>query len=484
MRVLLVNPDSNVESVLGNAMPLGLLYIAAILEPDHEVRLIDLTACGDSILFDAVREFKPQVLGISLLHTVSYTKSLKLLRELRELDDTMVIVAGGSYIFFRDRDFESLLKGRVMDYIVSGEGDFVFKSLVDSIDSGKPVSLVKGVYYLEDGAVRYSGRQDTVDLDDLPRPDFRLIDVNDYDFVWCEKPFLLVDWSRGCPHKCLFCSSKDFFTPYRTRSPERMAEDIEYYARSMGVKNLMFADDNFFGDVSKTRRLLQLISERKLDINASIQARVDTFISHPDLIPLAREAGVKAILFGIEDVNEEIMGYYGKRYDALRVKEVFSILIENGVFVIASMIVGSPLESMDSIVEKTDFMDEVNPSMVVYQKFTPHGRLMDEFLEEGKVGITDLDYWDHMSYVCKVGFDTEKAEEVLRMSNKRIFRKNLATSYENPVGRKMINRAIIGGKAHLLFGRTRMFHALMKPLLRVLRIILLFKPSKGVDNSV
>jgi hypothetical protein len=76
MRILLVNPAMNMKALgkfqgLLEPMPvIGLAYIAGVLQHDgHEVKAIDQFTYGMGIetVVDQIREFRPDVLGLSML---------------------------------------------------------------------------------------------------------------------------------------------------------------------------------------------------------------------------------------------------------------------------------------------------------------------------------------------------------------------------------------------------------------------------------
>jgi len=86
---------------------------------------------------------------------------------------------------------------------------------------------------------RYTGfspasEVDPDDPDTWPRPAFDLQH---------SIPYIVLQTSRGCPFSCPYCAS-GFLNPERLRrSPEAVAEEIEYWHQSFGVRDFVFYDD-------------------------------------------------------------------------------------------------------------------------------------------------------------------------------------------------------------------------------------------------
>ncbi len=132
------------------------------------------------------------------------------------------------------------------------------------------------------------------DLGDAPLPAYDLLDPSEYNR-------LLVQTSRGCPHRCEFCASSILLTKkYKTKPLERVIEEVRQITSMWGASGRPFielADDNSFVDRGRARALLRaMIPERvKWFTEADISIADD-----PALLDLMREAGCRQVLVGLE----------------------------------------------------------------------------------------------------------------------------------------------------------------------------------------
>src|SRR6185436_3198241 len=147
MKVLLVDPPGK-----NKGFNTGLGYLAAVLKPDAEVRVLDLNnievgMCGDpnpdpplseleAITREELRTFQPDVFGISIKTFTSDISSYLFKWAAEELPGT-ARVAGGPHVIL---DGFRYVRDTKVEYGVQGEGEFVFPQLVRALaGKGSPV---------------------------------------------------------------------------------------------------------------------------------------------------------------------------------------------------------------------------------------------------------------------------------------------------------------------------------------------------------
>src|ERR1043166_3088453 len=55
---------------------------------------------------------------------------------------------------------------------------------------------------------------------------------------------VIVQFSRGCPHKCTYCGQRGFWMKWRHRDPLALADEIEWLVTKRGVRFITLADEN------------------------------------------------------------------------------------------------------------------------------------------------------------------------------------------------------------------------------------------------
>jgi len=94
MRVTLVYPQTGRKD---NFPPLGVMYIGAVLEEaGYSVQIVDPVP-KDTGFIQIVREFNPQIIGVSIM-TTSYSDAASLLSKLRQDIPDALYCAGGAHV--------------------------------------------------------------------------------------------------------------------------------------------------------------------------------------------------------------------------------------------------------------------------------------------------------------------------------------------------------------------------------------------------
>ena len=121
--------------------------------------------------------------------------------------------------------------------------------------------------------------------------------------------------THGCRFNCDFCPIPAYQQrTWRHKSPQRLADEIKQLAEVMGYYTFFGTDDNFFNDRGSVSALLEGLASSNINgksfrkaIHFSTEATEFDVFKNRDLLPLAADAGVKTIFFGIEDLNAKLI---------------------------------------------------------------------------------------------------------------------------------------------------------------------------------
>ncbi|MFH0778919.1 MAG: cobalamin-dependent protein, partial [Candidatus Eisenbacteria bacterium] len=210
MRVLLMRPNSKVFNL---CIPLGLLYLASTLRRQNEVQVMDarLDRTPEQGLRRVLREFRPDLVGISLLTVEAGAghRDAAIVKE--ELPDCRVVV-GGPY---SSSEPIAAVRDKNVDVSVRGEGEETLAELAESFSGGARLAHVKGIAYRQDGRpVVNPERPPVQDLDRLPLPAYDLVQVERYfqgtsgytqNMMQVKPRAMPIFSSRGCPYSCVYC---------------------------------------------------------------------------------------------------------------------------------------------------------------------------------------------------------------------------------------------------------------------------------------
>lgn len=384
VRVLFVEPPKDFWFVMGEYLPppLGILQLAAYLEEQNESVDIEVLDCQAarvnwSSLEKRMESFRPDIVAPSALATCNTYTAARTLETAKKIDPDVTTVVGGQH--FTATAQESLGAYPQIDVIVRGEGEQTMAELVRTLKRRKPLSKVKGISFRHEEKIIHAPSRPLIkNLDDLPFPGYHFVEdhMKRYHFemmAGAKTGYALVEASRGCPHRCTFCSQWRFWNgTWRAKSPKRIADEIEHCYTEFGSRFLWLTDDNFgLGD--STGELCDEIMSRKIadKIMWFMQARCDDICRHRDILPRMRRAGNLWVLTGLESHSRDTLKALRKEIDPSHAKEAVDLLKRNDIFAQATLIIGERRDSHESMENLREFVNEVDPDLAIFMVLTP-----------------------------------------------------------------------------------------------------------------
>jgi len=359
--------------------PIGLGYIGAIAQQmGHEAKLFVPITESIGEMTDSIVEWKPEVVAMQI-YTCQVPTAGKMAREIRNhrLPDTTVIAGGPHPTAVPDIVKYDGKKhwGSPYDFAVIGEGDVTFHELLAAINEGanaKALGQIAGIAFmtgpLGQTLNQTKPRQRIENLDWLPFPlrtDPRLYTYKTGDPCSLYYPappdciWASIITSRGCPHRCSFCSSwRMWQQKVKYRSPANILREIRELQEKYGVNCLFFEDLTFSVNPEKVAELCEYFIKDKLDISWWCQTTVDS--ADPGLFALMRKAGCRTAAFGIESFDNEGLRRMGKRGQTkTNIKRALEMAVEAGLMTWGYYIIGFPWETEESILNDAERMIEL-----------------------------------------------------------------------------------------------------------------------------
>jgi anaerobic magnesium-protoporphyrin IX monomethyl ester cyclase len=229
MKVLLVNPPQTFypgsDPPAGN-LPLGLMYIAAVLDKaGYPVEILDafmkgsFRKIGDTLtvgmpyeeIKEEIRRRKPDIVGIANPFTCQVEHAIKVGNIVKEVDPSILTVAGGPHVPAVPVEF--MEEAENIDIAVVGEGEYAILDIVKVSEGTKKISDVQGIVYRKKGTITQNAPRPFIkNLDELPFPAYHLVDMEQYlspkkiEYRSFKNRAISMINSRGCPFNCCFCS--------------------------------------------------------------------------------------------------------------------------------------------------------------------------------------------------------------------------------------------------------------------------------------
>jgi anaerobic magnesium-protoporphyrin IX monomethyl ester cyclase len=296
-----------------------------------------------------------------------------------------------------------------VDYVVRGEGEVTFTELLYAIKQGR-TAIIPGISMKIGEKIHHQPDRPLItDLDTLPFPAYHKVaeHISGYYFSLMadqEKPFAIIEGSRGCQHNCSYCSQWRFWSRcHRHKSPKRIVDEFEILHNEYGSRFFWFSDDNL-GMGAKTREICKSLIERGLGdkIEWFCQIRVDEIVENQETIPLMREAGNVWALVGFDSPSQETLSSFRRKcIDETRSLEAVELLRSNEIFIQGTFIIGERRDSHESIEALRQYADRLDPDIASFFVLTPFPGT--EIYEEArrKGWIMD-DNWAHYDMVHAV----------------------------------------------------------------------------------
>ena len=372
----MVNPPApQVEtfSLLGITVPpLGLAYLAAVLENDgHSVRIIDAPTLNLSLsqIGRELEHDQPDIVGVTSTTPTIY-EALSVIRKAKRVCPNAVTVVGGPHASFFAA--ETLKECKELDVVCRGEGERTTVELAQAIERKEGLSKVKGIIFRSgDNIVETTPQPWIKDLDSLPFPARHLLPMDKYTILGKRSTIGNIISSRGCPFNCAFCASSLLFGRiFRARSPKNVVDEMEQLIYGYHPETIEFSDDLFTLDKKRTEAICDEIKRRGLDIAWACSSRVDT-ISRA-LLQKMKRAGCMLIYYGVESGSQRILNLMKKHVRIEQIVKAIRWTKEVGIETLASFIIGFPGETREDVEKTIAFAKKLDTDYAQFSFATPY----------------------------------------------------------------------------------------------------------------
>jgi len=376
-KVLLINPcmeelykKAKVKSSVPVYFPLNLLIIAKpLLEKGYEVKLLDLNINNMNIketIIKTLDDFKPNYVGITFT-TPLYSQSLFIAKIVKQQNSNITIVGGGVHI---STDYSNTLKKSDIDIAILGEGDFKLLEIIKERDLEK----IKGIAYKKDDQIIVNEKEPLLkDLDDVPFPAVELINIHDYKVphTFCLKnPVFPLETSRGCVYGCTYCSKCVFGRLFRTKSVERVMQDIRKIV-DLGYKEVHLFDDGFTTIIPRAKEICRRIIKEKIPLKFNCTDGIRADRIDLELLKLMKKAGFYQVSFGVETGSEKILKAINKGLHLKDVENAFMLCRKAKIQTLAFFMFGLPEETEEDIKKTIKFAKKLKPDIAKFDIMIP-----------------------------------------------------------------------------------------------------------------
>ena len=345
MNILLINPPNCGRSIpeerygldsirqIFRGEPLALEVLAGNLV-GHEVRILDLKAEPEA-LPSTLAAFRPELVAFTAV-TCEANTVLRLAQEIKESCNPRIVVGG-----IHASSDPAYFNQAGIDYIVVGLGKGSLSELVAAIEAGRATDTIAGVAATRPGRplIFTPRRFDASDLVERAAPRYDLVAGHRDSYVLSaiKARLGMVVSAFGCPYSCSFCCISSLTAGrYLTHSIATVLRDI----RLLGdIPVIRLVDANTFGNTGHARLLAEAIIAAGIRKHFIADVRSDTVVRHPALLRLWKEAGLRSVVIGFEEIADNDLTSFHKENSVAINDEAIAILHELGMTIVGDFIV-------------------------------------------------------------------------------------------------------------------------------------------------
>jgi hypothetical protein len=364
-------------------VPVGLAYLAASIDEErHSLRVLDLMFSDDPLtdVSDAVSEFKPDVVGLSMrnLDNQSYFDPVSRLPEVKNVVDRIrsssnatVVCGGPAFSILPSECFEFV----GADLGVAGDGADAFATLVDHLEQSNDYKNIPGVVYRENGAVVVTEGRFTSNFNRPPRLD--LLDMPRYNGSGFGVGVIT---KLAQAYYQTTDSTKFSGQDWRIRPTEEVIEEIRNLNADFGIQKIFLIDSGFNIPMSSAKELCRAIINSRLKVRWNAYLRPGECDS--ELTGLMKESGCSLAL--LAEGRDESDAASRLR----QVGELANLCREVELPFTLNIAFGEPGETENSVQQKIDFLEDTAPAFAtirVGSRVLPNTHLAQTALKEGLI---------------------------------------------------------------------------------------------------
>ncbi len=354
-KVLFIQPNYDIKRAgeLPPWMPVALVELASyIKERGHEAKILDRNIHYDTNLFIRyLKGFNPDIVGMTC-YTSPVIRDIKQVSKIVKENSDALVVIGGIHATLEPK---SLLDFPQIDYVVRGEGEEALLEICNLIDKKKASN--KNILKIKN--VNYNEMRSLISLNELPVPDYSLIEVKKY-------PVATFYTSRGCPGRCRFCYNLG--RKLRFYNTEKTIKMMTSVLEKYKIKEFTIADDNFANLSKRTEDICNALS--RYNVIFHIFMRADQ--AHDKVMRNLKKAGCWAIQFGFESGSQRVLDFINKDTKIEQNVKAIEQCKKHGIFVDGSFMVGLPTETTSEVMETARFIKKYKPDNVDIKMYKPY----------------------------------------------------------------------------------------------------------------
>ena len=233
-----------------------------------------------------------------------------------------------------------------------------------------------------------------------PYPAWHLLPLENYSLPLVDKPYVIIETSRGCPYSCDFCVAPIHQGhKFRERPAKELVDEIERTHRELGIEFFYLWGDTVTLNVKSFTAFCDELIARNLPVQWFGNARADN-LTDPAFVHRLKRAGCWMLALGIETESEEVRKDMVKRLERQKIQTAFRNMREAGIRSFAFFIFGYPGETPATMDQTVNYAIDLDPDFANFYPAVPYPGtgLYEKCTREGLLPPSAADDWARMEY--------------------------------------------------------------------------------------
>jgi len=345
---------------------------------------------------------------------------------------------------FKKRNKTVFLGGMVASFIPAQELKYVDSIIVGAGDISLPMLLKD---FEESGTIKVRYDNPVSNLNQVPVPRYDLFPKGKIKFM------MPIQSSRGCPNRCIFCSTSNIYNgKYLVRPIDDVIQDIREI-KKLGYSRFFMLDDNVNGDHEYLLKLAAAIKKENMIWSAQCTINI---ARRDELLKSLFQSGCKILSIGLENINQNALDHLNKSWvEADSTSPLILKLQKTGFVLFTSFIIGTDLDTEQSLKNTVEFIIQNRLAIPILNILTPipGTKLYDMVKKENRLITDDITMYTGFNAVHEPRFiSSKRLDELIWIMYEEIY------SVKNILKRNLLSRTILSSPGSVIFALYVNFH--------------------------
>ncbi len=260
---------------------------------------------------------------------------------------------------------------------------------------------------------------------DAPCPAWDLLDLDRYRMPLTNRPYVIVETSRGCPYSCDFCVAPIHQGhKFREKSAKALVDEIEHLYRTFGLQFFYLWGDTVTLNVKTFRQRFARSSSRggcRFSGSATPEPTISWILRSS---PRLKASGCWMLALGIETESDSTRKDMMKRLEGQKIRLAIKNMRAAGVRSFGFFILGYPGETPANLDRTIEYALELDPDFANFYPAVPYPGT-ELYAKAKRDGLLASEDWTRMEYSYYLlrgnGLDEKMVMGAINRARRRFF---------------------------------------------------------------